>query len=196
MSRKNDRQAAADWARKLLADTFVILDTETTGLGGFDQVVQIAVIDTTGSPLLDTLVKPTRPIPAIARGIHGITDAMVESAPTFGDIFNALLMAVGGKRCVIYNADFDVRMLHQSEQLYQMERDPAWACLDMDGWRALAVWEDAMHPYSEWVGDWSSYHGNYRWQRLSGGDHSALGDARACLAVLQRMAGIERKEST
>lgn len=30
---------------------------------------------------------------------------------------------------------------------------------------------------------------NYRYQRLPGGDHSALGDARATLAVIKRMAG-------
>ena len=190
MSNQSDRAAAAHWARQLLNDDFVILDTETTGLGIFDQVVQVAVIDTTGAVLLDTLVKPTRPIPRIASNIHGITDAKVADAPTFGEIYNALLMAVGGKRVVIYNKNFDVAMLHQSDQLYQLEGDPAWTPLGQDAWAGLAVWEDAMIPYSDWVGDWSDYHGNNRWQKLPGGDHSALGDARACLAILKRMAGV------
>jgi DNA polymerase-3 subunit epsilon len=46
-----------------------------------------------------------------------------------------------------------------------------------------------MHWYSQWIGDWNDYHGNYKWQRLPGGDHSALGDCRATLAVLKQMAG-------
>jgi DNA polymerase III subunit epsilon len=190
MSQPSDRAAAAHWARQLLADDFVILDTETTGLGVFDQVVQIAVIDKAGERLLDTLVKPTRPIPQIATGIHGITDAMVKDAPGFGAIYSALLMAIGGKRVAIYNKTFDVEQLHQSDQLYQLEGDPAWTPLGQDGWRGLAVWEDVMIPYSDWVGDYSEYHGNYRWQKLPGGDHTALGDARACLATIKRMAGV------
>jgi DNA polymerase III subunit epsilon len=190
LSRTSDRAAAAHWARQLLEDDVVILDTETTGLSVFDQIVQVAVIDRTGAVLLDTLVKPTRPIPQIAASIHGITDAMVQDAPTFGAISHALLMAIGGKRVVIYNASFDVSMLHQSDQLYQIESDPTWAPLGHDGWRGLAVWDDAMGPYSAWCGDWSEYHGDYRWQKLPGGDHSALGDCRATLAVIKKMAGV------
>jgi DNA polymerase III epsilon subunit-like protein len=189
MSPQPDHAAAAHWARQLLNDDFVILDTETTGLGIFDQVVQIAVIDKTGAVLLDTLIKPTRPIPQIAIGIHGITDAQVAGAPTFGEIYNSLLMAVGGKRVAIYNKNFDVEMLHQSEQLYHLECDPSWACIGQEAWHLLAVWEDVMIPYSDWVGEWSEYHGNNRWQKLPGGDHSALGDARATLAVIKKMAG-------
>jgi DNA polymerase-3 subunit epsilon len=45
-----------------------------------------------------------------------------------------------------------------------------------------------MHWYAQFVGDWNEYHGNYKWQRLPGGDHSALGDCRATLAVLKEMA--------
>lgn len=193
MSSASDRQAAAHWARQLLADDFVILDTETTGLGVFDQVVQVAVIDKTGAVLLDTLVKPTRPIPRAASAIHGITDARVADAPTFGQIYDHLLMAIGGKRVAIYNKNFDVEMLHQSEQLYALECDSTWACIGQDAWQALAVWEDVMIPYSDWVGEWSEWHGSNRWQKLPGGDHTALGDVRACLAVLKQMAGAIEK---
>jgi DNA polymerase-3 subunit epsilon len=45
-----------------------------------------------------------------------------------------------------------------------------------------------MRQYAAFVGEWNEYHGNYRWQRLPGGDHSALGDARATLSLLKRMA--------
>lgn len=191
MSKQSDRAAAAHWARQILADErALILDTETTGLGVFDQVVQLAVIDIHGDTVIDTLIKPTRPIPQIATGIHGITDAMVADAPNFGQIYDALLMAVGGERVVIYNKNFDVEMLHHSDQLYHLECDPSWVPIGQDGWRGLAVWEDAMIPYSDWVGDWSEYHGNNRWQKLPGGDHSALGDARATLAIIKRMAGM------
>ncbi|MFE7243986.1 hypothetical protein [Streptomyces sp. NPDC057580] len=49
------------------------------------------------------------------------------------------------------------------------------------------TYEDVMIPYSNWVGDWSGYWGNYSWQPLNGG-HRALGDCRAVLDRLRTMA--------
>ena len=48
-----------------------------------------------------------------------------------------------------------------------------------------------METYAEWVGEWSDYFGSYKWQPLPGGDHDAVGDAQAALAVLRRMAAGE-----
>jgi DNA polymerase-3 subunit epsilon len=45
-----------------------------------------------------------------------------------------------------------------------------------------------MQWYSQWVGEWNDYHQDYKWQRLPGGDHSALGDCKATLEVIRRMA--------
>lgn len=177
----NDQEQAADWARKLLArNDVVILDTETTGLHGAAEIVQIAIIDVTGRVALDTLVKPLRAIPHDATHIHGITDVMVDQAPTFDQLAPQLRELLSGLTCVVYNASFDERMLEQSARAREITYEvPIFA----------ADYRCAMEMYSQWCGDWSSYHQNYRWQRLPGGDHSALGDARACLAVLRQMAG-------
>ena len=48
-----------------------ILDTETTGLYDDAEIVEISIIDENGGVLLDTLVKPLKPIPAEATAIHG-----------------------------------------------------------------------------------------------------------------------------
>jgi DNA polymerase III alpha subunit (gram-positive type) len=71
---ERDRVHAVKWARQQLAlDNWVILDTETTGL--YDaEIVEIAVVDPLGEALLNTLVKPTIPIPTEVIEIHGITD--------------------------------------------------------------------------------------------------------------------------
>jgi DNA polymerase-3 subunit epsilon len=45
-----------------------------------------------------------------------------------------------------------------------------------------------MLQYAAYVGDWSEYRGSYRRQPLPGGDHTALGDALACLALIKAMA--------
>jgi DNA polymerase III epsilon subunit-like protein len=60
----------------------VFLDTETTGLGHFQQaqVIQIAIVDAKGQVLLDTLVKPEyTPVEEDARGIHKITNEELEA---------------------------------------------------------------------------------------------------------------------
>lgn len=183
------RAEAASWARLLLArsDT-VILDTETTDLSSDAEIVQIAIIDLAGTVLLDSLVRPTQPIPARATAIHGITDRAVAAAPTFAELAPRLRELLAGKTVVAYNAGFDERMLEQSARAHQLPIIPQLL--------GIAEFEDVMEPYSAYVGDWSTWHGNWRWQRLPGGDHSALGDARATLRVIRRMAGVLNAEIT
>src|SRR6185369_3655551 len=106
------RKQAAIWSRDRLKrdpDTWVILDTETTGLGSDAQVIQIGVINGKGNVLLDNvLVKPTILIPADATAIHHITNEMVQDVPAFPDILPQLREVVEGKLLVIYNAQYDM----------------------------------------------------------------------------------------
>lgn len=95
-------------------DRAVYLDTETTGLGGRDEIVQIAVVDDDGTVLIDQLVKPHQPISPEVTAIHGITDEMVADAPTFDQVWDRVLALTAGRQVVIYNADFDVRLIGQS----------------------------------------------------------------------------------
>ena len=55
------------------------LDTETTGLSVTTgaRIVEIAIVDLHGEPLLNTLVNPEEPIPSAAQQVHGISDEMV-----------------------------------------------------------------------------------------------------------------------
>ena len=69
-----DRQARArEWAQWVLSTPgIVIIDTETTGIGPCDEVIELAVLDTHGRVLLDTLVRPTCPIDPGAARVHGL----------------------------------------------------------------------------------------------------------------------------
>jgi DNA polymerase-3 subunit epsilon len=46
-----------------------------------------------------------------------------------------------------------------------------------------------MIKHAEWVGEWDDYHRSFRWQKLQGGDHSALGDCLATLEIIKKIAG-------
>lgn len=148
----------------VIRNRFVVLDTETTGLGPDAQVCQIAVIDQDGQVLLDTLVKPTIPIPADATAIHGITNDMVAGAPGMADVIGKLADAIQGKDLIIYNASYDIGVI--GESVHVLENDEAlshWSkCLTPPGTLVCA-----MEAYAEYWGDWNEYHQSFTWQRLT-----------------------------
>ncbi|MFN8467266.1 MAG: 3'-5' exonuclease [Caldilineaceae bacterium] len=173
------RRKAAKWAFNVMARRTLILDTETTDLDGF--IVQLAVIDIEGNVLFNTLINPGVPIPKEATAIHGITDEMVADAPTFASIEPALQATLTGRRVSGYNVGFDHGRLHA-----ELRRAHDLAYNDY-GWLTDVMWRDVMVPYSNWVGDWSEYHGEYRLQPLNGG-HTALGDCQETLRLLKLLA--------
>lgn len=75
------RQSVSAAVKDLLGNDCVVIDVETTGLCQAAQICEVAMIDTGGSTLLNTLVRPTCSIPAEATAIHGVTDEMVSDAP-------------------------------------------------------------------------------------------------------------------
>jgi DNA polymerase-3 subunit epsilon len=177
-----DRAAAARWAwEQLQRPDTLILDTETTGLGGLAEIVQVAAINVRGEVLLNRLVRPQGPISPDASRIHGITLKHLEDAPPFGHVCVELRELLRNKTVLIYNAAYDTRLLRQSAAAVRLKADAFLPPCSFDC---------VMEQYSAWCGDWNEYHGNYKWQRLPGGDHSALGDCQATRKVLFQMAGL------
>ncbi len=178
--RRDELAQITTWAQRILARDPLILDTETTGLDGY--IVQVAVIDSQGNALIDTLVNPQAEIEDGAAAIHGITAAMAADAPTFAQLHEQLHAILKGRTVCVYNLDFDRGIL--LNERHRLGHRP--------GLRVMygALWEDVMLPYSTYIGE-VRYDDSYRWQRLPGGDHTALGDCRATLAVLREMAARE-----
>jgi DNA polymerase III subunit epsilon len=85
---------------------------------------------------------------------------------------------VWGKRVVVYNASYDRRVWDAA-----VGRLGARAALAGE----LASWECAMRAFAAYVGE-RSKRGVYNNQKLPGGDHTAIGDARATLRLIERMA--------
>ncbi|MDP8935009.1 MAG: 3'-5' exonuclease [Cyanobacteriota bacterium] len=173
---ERDRVSAVLWAREQLNQKdWVILDTETTGL--YDaEIVEIAIIDTLGKILLDTLIKPSISIPAEVTEIHGISDAMVADAPTFPEVYPRIDAALKDKRVLIYNSAFDIKILNYCCRFHTLpilNLTKRSACL--------------MEWVAQWAGNWSCYHKDYRYVPLNGG-HRALGDCTAAFELIKLMA--------
>jgi DNA polymerase III epsilon subunit len=98
--------------------TFVVLDTETTGLRpeAGDRVVSVAGIRVRGGQVrrhevFHTLVDPKRSVPPESVAIHGITDAMLVGAPAIETVLPAFLEFAGPAVLVAHEASFDLRFL-------------------------------------------------------------------------------------
>lgn len=169
----------------LKSENYLILDTETTGLGNDAQICQIAIINAQGETLLNTLVKPTVAIPPSASNIHGITDDKVQDAPSWADIASQVETILRGQDVVIYNANYDLGVLVQTARAHELKFN-----LNFSDYCA-------MEAFAEVYGEWNDYHGNYRWQSLStaanyyladtSDAHDALADCLMTLAVCNGM---------
>jgi DNA polymerase-3 subunit epsilon len=193
-----DRSTAIAWAASCCTDANVVyLDTETTGLDGGAEIIDLAVIDHIGRPLLDTLVRPKRRIPADATAIHGIDDGIVAGAPGWPDVYPQLAALLAhASQVVVYNSDFDARIITQVSLA---------AGLPPLG----APWTCAMQGYAAFAGQRHERYGGWRWHKLIiaaerfayplSQRHRALDDARMCRAVVLGMAtgaALDRTSST
>lgn len=174
-----------------IADNIVI-DIETTGLEiGKDEILQVSIISGTGETLYDSYIKPifTNEWKAAQR-INHISPEMVANAPNIYQEMpkiNAILSAA--QTIIGYNhIHFDLPFL---QHFGAMIRDDA-------------AQFDVMLEFSEIYGEWSDYHGNYKWQKLSncaafynydwGADaaHNSLSDCRATLHCYHKIISSRR----
>lgn len=177
-------------AREWISKGYLIGDTETTGLGDDAEIVEICLINVYGGIMLNTLIKPIRPIPAEAIAIHGITNEMVEYAPTWNDVHFALVELYVKYGFVFYNSNYDDRLIRQTVIL----NDPADEYFDLATMKSPC----AMLAYSEYRGEPGKNNG-YKWHKLvdaaayegvtvEGKAHRAFADCKMTLGIIRAMA--------
>lgn len=180
----------------------LVLDVEATGLGEDDEIIEITILDTSGHVLLDTLVKPSKSIPAESTKFHGITDAMVADAPTWPEIHEQVIAALKGRVVLAYSFGFDYKMLRSmanrnaclmpaetvnSEHLVMLEGGTVLQCV----MRAYSMlWQEQTRKVNNT--------GGFRWRKLIdacqaqgievAGAHRAKADCDMTLSLIKSMA--------
>ncbi len=152
----SSRSEAIEKARSILNRKPVYIDTETTGTGPMDSIIEFSIIDADGSVLLDSLVRPVGKISPAAFNVHGISNEMVRDAPPWNEVWGKISKIFENRLVAIYNADFDVRMMKQTHTLNWMkwESPPGteYVCL--------------MKLYAQFYGAINPKYGTFKWQSL------------------------------
>ena len=173
------------WDELVDRDDVLILDTETTGRGKRDEIIEIALIDTTGKKRFLSLCKPEKPIPIKAMQVHKITDRMVANAKTWPDIHKAVKKLFKRADYVLaWKAEFDESMLRQTAERYGLQ------------WKNKYKLHDLLQDYRELRPDKLSHSledacGHEGVPRVESKAHRALPD---CYDVLEVMRAYVRNE--
>lgn len=94
---------------------YAIVDIETTGgYAAANDITEIAIILHDGNHVTgryETLVKPSRTIPYFIQSLTGINHQLVENAPRFEEVAEAIYEKLQGRVFVAHNVNFDYSFL-------------------------------------------------------------------------------------
>jgi DNA polymerase-3 subunit epsilon len=115
------------------ADCFCIIDFETTGLSpaNGDRIIEVAALKIINNEVIDqfqSLVNPEFEISKRITGITGITNEMLEDAPTSFEIIPSLIDFLESNTLVAHNASFDSNFFHNELGLSKMKKTYQFTC--------------------------------------------------------------------
>ena len=94
-----------------------VIEIETTGgTARSHKIIEVAIVTFDGTNIVDTystLINPKKYIPPFITSLTGISNEMVEDAPTFEEVADTILEKVQGTIFVAHNVNFDYSFLKQ-----------------------------------------------------------------------------------
>ena len=108
-----------------ILDDYIVFDIETTGLdSSYDEIIEIGAIKVKNNMVVskfNSLVKPKNRIDDYITKLTGITNEMVEDAPTIGDILPNFMDYIGNTVLIGHNVNFDINFIY--DNLYRNKLD-------------------------------------------------------------------------
>ncbi len=102
--------------------TYVVFDTETTGLDTNScKVIELGAVKIINGEIKEffqTFVNPEMHIPDDASRVNNIYDDMVKDAPKFNEVLVDFLKFVDGKTLVAHNMSYDIAVMNSNARNY------------------------------------------------------------------------------
>ncbi|WOV88031.1 exonuclease domain-containing protein [Sporosarcina oncorhynchi] len=157
---------------------YVVLDFETTGFrAGADRIIQIGAlkyINHEQTDLLNSFINPERHIPATITKLTGISNDMVQWAPTIENKIDELLEFIDDLPIIAHNASFDMGFLYALDNLEGISI-PAYTVIDTVKLARKKIIETPNHK----LGTLADY------LQIEHDAHDAIGDCLATAAIYQ-----------
>lgn len=172
----------------------IVLDTETTGLGSHDQMVQIGMLNTATGEVYEKLIQPTVSVSPKAREIHGITDEQLAEAFQFDKYADEVLTFLESAETIIgFNIEFDLKILEQTLKAHDLKLHLA----RLKTIRETASIVDVKAMMEKFIGDPYSGDAKFRWQSLQDSakfldipvtvTHQAYADAQTTWRIVEKL---------
>ncbi len=165
-----------------LNERALIIDTETVGAGPTVEIIELALGDTSGNIIYETLVQPVfNPLPPPSKH-HRFDKAELTGAPQWTDIWPTVSSLIEGRLLVAYNAAFDRRALAATcSRYHHTTKERGWRCAmqlvkKMTGTKKSLTLGDACAQFG-----------------LAGGNHRAARDVQATCELLKALSSLEAK---
>lgn len=159
-----------------IAENYVVLDFETTGLkAGSDKIIQIGAVKYIGHNREDTmymLINPECYISNTITRITGITNEDVKDAPVIEEVAHDLIEFIEGLPIVAHNAPFDMGFLYALDKITPI---PEYTVIDTVRLARKVIKETPNHK----LGTLSQF------LQLEHNAHDALGDCLVTAEIYQ-----------
>lgn len=162
----------------------IVIDTETTGVQNYDEILQLSILREDGVVLYDEYFKPEhRKTWPFAEKVHHISPEMVKDKPSIKNQLKVIQTIVNQADGIIgYNFGFDKRFMENSGLIVDNKI------------------YDVMKMFSNYVKEPDPrFYGQYKWFKLSDalkkfnyswpndGPHNSLGDCKATLMLFKEL---------
>ncbi|MCQ1058845.1 3'-5' exonuclease [Photobacterium sp. DNB23_23_1] len=115
------------------ADTVIVLDFETTGLSPNmgDRAIEIGAVKIQNGIVIDQfqqLMNPGFRVSSFIEGYTGITNEMLESAPSCNAVMDEFADFIQGYNLIAHNASFDQRFLDAELEMLNRQYSGSFVC--------------------------------------------------------------------
>jgi DNA polymerase III subunit epsilon len=116
----------------MLREPLIFLDLETTGmLPAHERITEVGLVEVSDGEFVGSwsqLVNPQKLIPPFIEALTGITNEMVEDAPSFAQLAPAMFERLEGKLLIAHNARFDYGFLKSEFERVGLSYRPRVLC--------------------------------------------------------------------